>query len=78
MKCKELVRELSEYFDGTTDPGLIAELERHLANCEDCRMIVDTTKKTIRLYCNSEPAPLDADVSARLQKALEARLGRRS
>ncbi len=77
MKCKDIIKELSDYLDNTADPALIAEIERHIAHCEDCRLVVDTTRKTISLYCDSEPAPLDAGIRDRLQKALEAKLRRR-
>lgn len=78
MKCKQVIRELSDYLDGVADPGLLAELERHLEHCDDCRLVVDTTKKTIQVFCDSEPAPLDAAVRERLHKALEQRLKRPS
>ncbi len=77
MKCKDIIKELSSYLNGETDHTLMAEVERHLANCEDCRLVVDTTRKTIHLYCNSQPAPLPDDVRGRLHKALENRLRRR-
>lgn len=77
MNCKRVILDLSEYLDGELDAPTLAELERHLSDCEDCQMVLDTTKKTIELYCNSEPAPLPADVRERLQKALENRLRRR-
>jgi anti-sigma factor RsiW len=74
LKCKDVIREISEYLDGDIDPGLVAELERHLEHCDDCRLIVDTTKKTIEVYCNSEPAPLADDVRQRLHAALRKKL----
>lgn len=74
MKCKDVIRELSEYLDGALDPAVVAELHRHLDHCDDCRLVVDTTKKTVQLYCNSEPAPLDEDVRTRLHRALEQKL----
>ena len=77
MKCQDTVRELSSYHDGELDPGTVAEIERHLAHCEDCRLVVDTTKKTIEIFCNAEPLPLPEDVRDRLHKALENRLRRR-
>ena len=76
MKCKDVIHELSDYLDGALDPALLAELQRHLEHCEDCRLVVDTTKKTIQVYCNSEPAPLDEDVRMRLHRALEEKLKR--
>lgn len=76
MKCKQLVRELSDYLDGVLEPGVLADLERHLEHCEDCRLVVDTTRKTIQVFCNAEPAPLEPDIRERLHKALEQRLKR--
>lgn len=72
-----MVQELSSYLDGELDANARAELERHLEDCEDCRLVVDTTQKTIEIFCNSEPVPLPADVRARLHAALEKRLGKR-
>ncbi len=77
MKCKDLVKELSDYLNGESDPLLLAEVERHLAHCEDCRLVVDMTRKTVQVFCNSQPAPLPDDVRGRLHKALENRLRRR-
>jgi hypothetical protein len=47
-----------------------------LAKCKNCKLIVDTTKKTIQIYCNSEPAPLSEDTRHRLHDALVKKLGR--
>lgn len=78
MKCKTVIRELSDYLDGALEPDLLEELQRHLENCDDCRLVVDTTKKTIQLFCNSEPAPLPGDVHERLHRALEQKLRRQN
>lgn len=77
MKCKNIAVELSNYLDGELDPATMAEVQRHLERCEDCRLLVDTTRKTIQIFCNSEPIPLPDDVRERLHKALEQRLRRR-
>ncbi len=74
MICGEVVRQLSEYLDGELEDDLIRSLERHLSRCHDCRVIVDTTRKTIEIFCNSEPLPLPAPVHERLMKALAAKL----
>jgi predicted anti-sigma-YlaC factor YlaD len=76
VKCKTFISELADYFDEDLDPLLRAEVEAHLAKCKNCRIVVDTCKKTIQIYCNSEPAPIPADVSSRLKMALEKRLRR--
>src|SRR5258708_7769139 len=46
------------------------ELERHLGHCEYCTLIVDQTKKTVEIFCDSEPVALPTDVHSRLHEAL--------
>lgn len=74
MKCKDVIQQLSGYLDGDLDEKLVAEVHRHMEHCDDCRLVIDTTRKTISLFCNSEPAELPNDVHDRLHQALERRL----
>ncbi|HKD63998.1 MAG TPA: anti-sigma factor [Candidatus Acidoferrales bacterium] len=74
MNCRNIVRELSNYLDEALDSTLKASIEKHLEHCEDCKVVVDTTKQTIQIYCNSEPAPLPEDTRQRLRDALKKRL----
>ena len=70
--CRHLLGSLSEYVDGTLQDDLCAELERHLAGCENCRVVVDTLNKTITLYhdaAGQSTAP--QDVRQRLFKRLD-------
>ena len=75
MNCKGVIRELSNYIDGELDPGLKTELERHLEHCEDCTMIVDQTRKSIEILCDSRPVTLPSDVRSRLHAALRKKIG---
>ena len=75
MVCKEVLRRLCDYLDGNLDPKLVEELSRHLGDCEDCNIVVDTTRKTIEVYCKSEPMALPDDVKERLDRALYEKLG---
>ena len=77
MNCKGVIRELSNYIDGDLDPGLKTELERHLGHCEDCTMIVDQTKKSIEILCDSQPVSLSAEVRSRLHAALHEKTGKK-
>lgn len=69
--CQELLGELSDYVDGELEAALCAELEAHLAGCPDCRVMVDTLRKTIVLYRRQARADLPSDVQARLYKVLK-------
>ena len=77
MNCKGVVRELSQYLDGELDAAARVDLEQHLNRCEDCRLVVNTTKMTVQIFCNAEPVPLPEAVSKRLHDALAQRLGKR-
>jgi anti-sigma factor RsiW len=78
VNCKKVILELTSYLDGALDASVRIELERHLARCTDCRLIVDTTRKTIQIFCTSEPVPLPEDVRERLHTALLERFRRNS
>ncbi len=77
MNCKGVIRELSNYIDGDLDPVVKQELERHLEHCEDCTMIVDQTKKTIQVLCDSQPVSLSTDVRSRLHRTLREKTGQK-
>lgn len=77
MNCRSLILEISSYLDGDLDVVTVAEIEAHIGNCKDCRLIVDTTRKTIELYCKSEPLPLPEDIRLRLHQAVFQRIGRK-
>jgi anti-sigma factor (TIGR02949 family) len=69
--CHQLLGSISEYLDGELDDELCAMLEEHLANCENCRIVVDTLKKTVFLYRTTAQAEtLPGEVRERLFKSL--------
>lgn len=68
--CKSLLGSLSDYVDGTAQEDLCRELERHLAGCENCRVVVDTLKKTVYLYQSNADTDLPVVVRDRLFKRL--------
>jgi anti-sigma factor (TIGR02949 family) len=70
-KCEELLGSLSAYIDGDLAPALCQELEKHLEGCENCRVVLNTTKRTIELvHSQVEKNDLPEDVRARLFKRL--------
>ena len=69
-KCRELLSQFSDYIDGELEASLCTELEAHLAECPNCRIMVDTMRKTITLYRAQAPSDLPSDVKERLYKVL--------
>jgi len=69
--CKHLLSSLSDYVDGELADNLCSEIERHMADCENCRVVVDTLRKTIYLvHATAEPATVPEDVRQRLYHRL--------
>lgn len=70
-ECRHLLGLLSEYVDGSLEEKLCNELERHLADCQDCRVVVDTLHKTVYLYHQyASQAQVPEDVRQRLFRRL--------
>ncbi len=68
--CRELLDYVSDYIDGELEASVCAEVEAHLASCPNCRIMVDTVRKTITLYHSQASAGLPSDVQDRLYKVL--------
>jgi hypothetical protein len=70
MNCTKLIQEVSNYLDGDIDTSLRQELETHIGLCPDCKVIIDTTHKTIQIYRGCEPYPIPEALHSRLESAL--------
>ncbi len=77
LTCKDFLKELSEYLDESLDADLRARLEQHIAECPNCWVITDTTRKTIQIYKGMDPYPIPEDVETRLMAALERKMAAR-
>ncbi|MGW8249829.1 MAG: anti-sigma factor family protein [Anaerolineales bacterium] len=70
-ECQHLLGSLSEYIDGELGDELCAEIERHLNECDNCRVVVDSLNKTVYLY---QTTSQNLDVPAGLRERLFRRL----
>jgi predicted anti-sigma-YlaC factor YlaD len=68
--CRELLGELSNYLDREASARFCAEIEEHMANCEKCRIVVDTLRKTVSLYRQLAQPLVPKQARERLYKAL--------
>ena len=68
--CQDTLEILSEYIDGDLDPCLCAEIEQHMAECGNCRIMVDTLRKTVILYRDYGHEEVPADAKDRLYAVL--------
>ena len=71
MKCEEMLAFLNEYVDGTVDPAICDEFEKHMAGCNPCQVVVDNIRQTIVLYRQDQPYDLPLAFRQRLHSALK-------
>jgi predicted anti-sigma-YlaC factor YlaD len=71
--CDALLQSLSEYIDGGLSDEMCKEIQRHLETCGDCRVVFNTTRRTIDLVRvpPGEADVLPDDVRQRLFKRLD-------
>ena len=74
LTCHQLLAELSNYLDDEVASQVRGEIEQHLKDCPNCRVVFDTTRKTIQIFRGSEPYPLPEGLYDKLQEALRKRM----
>lgn len=50
LRCEDLLNYLSAYIDDELDAELTAAAREHLATCQNCSVVLDSTQRTILLY----------------------------
>jgi predicted anti-sigma-YlaC factor YlaD len=61
LSCAEFLTEFGDYLDDAAGPELRARLEAHLQECKVCQVIVDSSRKTIRIVTDSDSFTLPAE-----------------
>ncbi|MGE5275688.1 MAG: anti-sigma factor family protein [Acidobacteriota bacterium] len=74
FSCDDLRAELSNILDGGITPELREQIEKHLAHCATCRVILDSTRKTLRIVTEHGSLDVPVDVSERLTERILAAL----
>ena len=72
--CKDFLRELSDYLDSSIDVATKQELDRHVEECPNCWVVLDTTKKTIKIYKGCEPQAVPQALEDKLMAAVAAKM----
>lgn len=71
-RCQNFLATLSDYVDGALDPMLCQALEEHLDHCDNCRIVLNTLKKTVDLvHEDGKVESIPLEVRGRLFKRLD-------
>ena len=71
MKCEQLLQYLSDYIDQNLDEELTAVAQDHLATCQNCRVVLDSTQQTIFLFREQGKRTIPAKSRKRLFDRLQ-------
>ena len=64
---------LNDYLDDTLDAAIRARFDRHVADCPRCRIVSETTRKTIALYKVFLPCAVPLALESRVMAAIRTR-----
>ena len=70
MDCSEVLEQLGDYLDEEAREELCRAIEAHLSQCRDCKIQVDSVKKTIVLYQADRRIDLPVALSSKLKAVL--------
>ena len=71
IECKHVWNHISGYLDGTLDPDILAQVQKHLDHCELCSAILDSTRNILVLTADNRVFELPLGYSERLHMRLE-------
>ncbi len=74
ISCKDFLQELNDFLDDSVDPATKAHWQKHVDECPNCFVIVDTTRRTLHVYKGMQSKELPEDVRTRLWAALEKKM----
>ena len=70
IRCEDILREISELLDDEITAEMRVQIETHLCACRHCKVLVDTTRKTLTLVSTHSHLELPQGVSERLLERL--------
>jgi predicted anti-sigma-YlaC factor YlaD len=74
FSCADFLSEFGDYLEGCASPELKECIEEHVRECKTCRVIIDSTSKTIRIVTESETFTLPSDQIEPIVEGVMARI----
>jgi predicted anti-sigma-YlaC factor YlaD len=74
LSCDQILLELSRYLDDESAATLRRDIEAHMSGCRTCRVLYDSTKKTLTILTDSRSFELPESLSERMVESVMKRL----
>ena len=74
ISCSDFLNEISNYLDGEVAAYVRAQLEAHLSHCQTCSVLIDSTRRTIRIVADSQCFDLPDNVLGPIAEQIISRI----
>lgn len=78
--CHKYIEDLNSFLDGDLDDELCQEIEKHIGQCNNCRIMVDTMRQTVSLCREGRredlPKALEDKLSSKLRERWNQKFGK--
>ncbi|HKQ97493.1 MAG TPA: zf-HC2 domain-containing protein [Candidatus Polarisedimenticolia bacterium] len=75
ISCQKILENLSDYIDDALAAEVRRELESHINECRSCTVLIDSSRRTLKVVTDVGTFDLPAEVSERLLQKTLASLG---
>jgi predicted anti-sigma-YlaC factor YlaD len=72
LDCREVLRELESYLDDDAALVIRKDLEEHLGQCRHCRVVMDSTRHTLKIITECDTFELPESLSDRIMTSVRA------
>lgn len=76
ITCQDFITELGNLLDNELATGIRQELEAHLAECNTCQVLYDSTRKTLKIVTDSGsfeyPEPIAEPLVSKIMEKVRA------
>lgn len=76
ISCQDFLTELGNLLDDEVASDVRAQLESHLAECQTCQVLYDSTRKTLRIVTESGsfeyPEPIAEPLVSKIMEKVRA------
>lgn len=74
ITCEEFLAEFGDYLENHVSSEIRKELEEHLSKCRTCRVLYDSSCKTVKIVTESNSFELPENVSGPIIDRVMAKL----
>jgi len=74
ISCADFMAEIGNYLEEDVAAEVRAQLEQHLAHCQTCTVLVDSTRKTVKIVTDSGAFDLPEQAFKPVGERIMARL----